>query len=111
MFSKVKCTCISVQTQIRKDTRKSSRYDQTNDFAYLIETVGLVMQDVYPDGNCLFASICDQLRIRGDFSYTPKYLRRAAVNFLREHPNQVENTIIMMALFLLKTKHKCESIY
>ncbi|XP_053372781.1 uncharacterized protein LOC123559689 [Mercenaria mercenaria] len=69
-----------------------------NHFGDLVESVGLTMKDVYPDGNCLFTSICDQLRIRGDFSYTPRDLRHAAVDYLREHPNQDDGTPLLAFL-------------
>ena len=71
-----------VSTRV-KETRHSTGFSE------LVESVGLIMKDVYPDGNCLFTSVCDQLRVRGDFSYTPRDLRHAAVDFLRENPNQV----------------------
>ncbi|XP_060604081.1 uncharacterized protein LOC132756952, partial [Ruditapes philippinarum] len=51
-----------------------------------IEDKGLVPHDVYPDGNCLFSAIVDQLRVQGDFSFTPQTLRQSAVNYLRRYP-------------------------
>lgn len=49
----------------------------------------LVAHDVYPDGNCQFSAVIDQLRMQGNFCYTVPSLRRAAVNFLRDHPYTV----------------------
>ena len=52
----------------------------------LAEGNNLVVHDVYPDGNCMFGAVVDQLRIRGMFSYTIQNLRQAAVDYLRAHP-------------------------
>ena len=54
-----------------------------------IEDKGLTPHDVYPDGNCLFAAIIDQLRVQGDFSFTSYTLRQSAVNYLRRNPATV----------------------
>ena len=51
--------------------------------------MGLTVRDVSSDGNCLFAAIVDQLRVRGDFRYTQENLRLAAVEYLRNHPKAV----------------------
>ncbi|XP_060580449.1 uncharacterized protein LOC132737206 [Ruditapes philippinarum] len=57
-----------------------------------IEHKGLVPHDVYPDGNCLFSAIVDQLRVQGDFSFTPQTLRQSAVNYLRRYPATVRTS-------------------
>ncbi|XP_052804389.1 uncharacterized protein LOC128234279 isoform X2 [Mya arenaria] len=64
----------------------------------LMSEKDLVARDVYPDGNCAYAAIIDQLRVRGDFRYTVKTLRQAAVQFLRDNPNAEDDT--PLALFL-----------
>jgi hypothetical protein len=60
-----------------------------------IEAKGLVPHDVYPDGNCLFAAIVDQLRVMGDFSFTLHTLRQSAVEYLKEHPTAVSAFSVM----------------
>lgn len=55
----------------------------------LVASEGLVVKDFYPDGNCLFAAVVDQLRVRGEFFFTSKTLRTAAVEHLRKFPYQV----------------------
>ena len=51
--------------------------------------LGLIVRDVISDGNCLFAAIVDQLRMKGDFRYTQENLRVAAVEYLRNNPTAV----------------------
>ncbi|XP_060568189.1 uncharacterized protein LOC132726826 isoform X2 [Ruditapes philippinarum] len=63
-----------------------------------IEDKGLVPHDVYPDGNCLFSAIVDQLRVQGDFSFTPHTLRQSAVNYLRRYPATDDGTSLSMFL-------------
>ncbi|KAK3583054.1 hypothetical protein CHS0354_003998 [Potamilus streckersoni] len=58
----------------------------------LVEQEGLIVKDVFPDGNCLFTAVVDQLRVRGNFNFTPSTLRAAAVAFLRENPKQHDGT-------------------
>ncbi|XP_045209765.2 uncharacterized protein LOC123561456 [Mercenaria mercenaria] len=64
----------------------------------VIEKKGLVPHDVYPDGNCLFAAVVDQLRIRGDFSFTTHTLRQSAVKYLKENPTTNDGTPLEMFL-------------
>jgi hypothetical protein len=47
------------------------------------------IRDVYPDGNCMFGTVIDQLRVRGDFRYTVRTLRKDVVDYLKENPNAV----------------------
>ncbi|XP_052286182.1 uncharacterized protein LOC127881955 isoform X2 [Dreissena polymorpha] len=47
---------------------------------------GLEVNDVPPDGNCMFTAICDQLQALNDMSYTPRTLREKAVIWLRDNP-------------------------
>ena len=61
-----------------------------------IENKGLIPHDVYPDGNCLFAAIVDQLRVQGDFSFTSHTLRQSAVNYLKENPTAVSTDLILL---------------
>lgn len=57
----------------------------------LIKEKNLVAVDVIPDGNCQFASVVDQLRVHGIFTYTVSTLRHAAVDYLRNHPFAVNS--------------------
>ncbi|XP_052286841.1 uncharacterized protein LOC127882314 isoform X2 [Dreissena polymorpha] len=47
---------------------------------------GLEVNDVPPDGNCMFTAVCDQLQTHNDFSYTASTLREMAVFWLQDHP-------------------------
>mgnify|MGYP000184527501 CR=1 FL=1 len=55
----------------------------------LMKEKELIPVDVYPDGNCQFASVVDQLRVHGIFIYSAHTLRLAAVDYLRKHPYAV----------------------
>jgi hypothetical protein len=37
------------------------------------------LEDVIPDGNCMFRAVLDQLNINGDLGYNPQSLRLKAV--------------------------------
>ncbi|XP_045209769.2 uncharacterized protein LOC123561458 [Mercenaria mercenaria] len=69
-----------------------------NQLRDVIGNKGLVPHDVFPDGNCLFAAVVDQLRIRGDFSFTTHTLRQSAVKYLKENPFTDDGTPIEMFL-------------
>ncbi|XP_045209768.2 uncharacterized protein LOC123561457 isoform X2 [Mercenaria mercenaria] len=71
----------------------------------VIEDKGLVPHDVYPDGNCMFAAVVDQLRIRGDFSFTTHTLRQSAVKYLKENPTTDDGTPLQMFLTDGETWH------
>lgn len=60
-------------------------------FDDLVQSVGLKVKGIHADGNCLFSAVVDQLRIRGEFFYTARSLRQAAVDYLTENPLQVWN--------------------
>lgn len=57
-----------------------------------------VVHDVYPDGNCVFGTVTDQLRVRGDFRYTVQSLREAVVEYLRTNPKAEDGTPLEMFL-------------
>lgn len=57
----------------------------------VLKNEDLECYDVVPDGNCLFASVVDQLRIRGIFHFTVDGLREVTVAYLRENPFSVSN--------------------
>ena len=54
------------------------------------------IRDVYPDGNCMFGTVIDQLRVRGDFRYTVHTLRTAVVDYLRDNPKAVSLTLNLL---------------
>ncbi|KAK3583056.1 hypothetical protein CHS0354_004001 [Potamilus streckersoni] len=58
----------------------------------MIESRNLVIHDVYPDGNCLYAAVVDQLRTCGVFHWTCFSLREAAVQYLRSNPLEEDGT-------------------
>ncbi|XP_052253820.1 uncharacterized protein LOC127860069 [Dreissena polymorpha] len=72
------------------------KYPSTNSldpqclFDDLVASVGLNVRNVSADGNCMFTAVVDQLRIHGNFTYTPRMLRAAVVGFLRQNP-QLDN--------------------
>ena len=70
----------------------------------LVAKEGLVVKDVYPDGNCLFAAVVDQLRVRGEFYFTSRTLRKAAVEHLKQYPFQVSGQFALPYLFGYKTE-------
>jgi len=45
----------------------------------LADHYGFVIKNIIPDGNCMFNAIVDQLRISGNYDFTPQSLRKAAV--------------------------------
>ncbi|XP_061175918.1 uncharacterized protein LOC133184861 [Saccostrea echinata] len=53
---------------------------------------GFELEDVIPDGNCMFRAVVDQLNVNGDFGYTPQSLRLKAVRFLRKNPCQSDGS-------------------
>lgn len=55
----------------------------------MVEKNNLVIRDVYPDGNCMFGTVVDQLRVRGDFTYTTQSLRKEVVDYFRKNPTAV----------------------
>ena len=63
--------------------------DSELQFDEMVQSVGLIVKEIHPDGNCLFSAVVDQLRISGDFSYTAHTLRQATVDFLTKNPCQV----------------------
>ncbi|KAK3107298.1 hypothetical protein FSP39_011340 [Pinctada imbricata] len=58
----------------------------------LSESIGREIHDVLPDGNCMFRSIIDQLRMQGELDWTAMSLRTKAVEYLRENPHQDDGT-------------------
>lgn len=50
------------------------------------------MQDVQPDGNCMYRSVIDQLRIQGVIDLTAGRLRQLAVAYLKENPYHEDGT-------------------
>ncbi|KAJ8316025.1 hypothetical protein KUTeg_006039 [Tegillarca granosa] len=57
-----------------------------NHLTTLAKTLGLTVYDVQPDGNCMYRSVIDQLRIHGVFDLTAGLLRQQAVTYLTENP-------------------------
>ncbi|PIS57386.1 hypothetical protein CJI97_000423 [Candidozyma auris] len=49
---------------------------------------GLKIEEIKPDGHCLFASIQDQLKERGGVSVTVETLRREAAEYIRQHRDE-----------------------
>ena len=55
------------------------------------------IRNVVPDGNCMFAAIVDQLDLAGNLDgFTPRSLRQAVVDFLRDNPESEDGTHYMM---------------
>ncbi|XP_062613070.1 uncharacterized protein LOC134274844, partial [Saccostrea cucullata] len=53
---------------------------------------GFELEDVIPDGNCMFRAVVDQLNVNGDLGYTPQSLRLKAVRYLRQNPCQSDGS-------------------
>ncbi|XP_061184367.1 uncharacterized protein LOC133192367 [Saccostrea echinata] len=64
----------------------------------LTETIDCEIHDVVPDGNCLFRSVVDQLRMNGEFHWTARTIRHKAVEFLRENPCHEDGSHLGMFL-------------
>lgn len=81
-------------------TEKCSKImtESGNRLEQLVSGDGLHVHDVVADGNCLFAAVVDQLRMYGQFFYTPQTLRQAAVDYLRTHPTQDDGTPLHLFL-------------
>jgi len=47
----------------------------------------LVQHDIIPDGNCLFSSIADQLKIRQNIETNAQQLRIEASEYIKSHPD------------------------
>jgi OTU domain-containing protein 6 len=69
-----------------------------NNMEQLTESIDCEIHDVVPDGNCLFRSVVDQLRMNGEFHWTASTLRRLAVEFLRANPNHEDGSHLAMFL-------------
>lgn len=78
------------------EQKKRTKCATGPELSAMVESIGLTLKDAYPDGNCLFTSVVDQLRIRGDFSYTARDLRLAAVGYLQAHPCQVNQLNLIL---------------
>lgn len=55
----------------------------------IISEKDLIPHDVYPDGNCLFAAVIDQLHVHNDFSFSAHSLRLQSVDYIRHNPTVV----------------------
>lgn len=64
------------------------------EFNRFVETKDLVAHDVFPDGNCQFGAVLDQLRSHGDFRLSLDEIRQAAVDYLRQNPTAVSTLCI-----------------
>ncbi|XP_062572452.1 uncharacterized protein LOC134234405 [Saccostrea cucullata] len=65
---------------------------------HLSESIDCEIHDVVPDGNCLFRSVVDQLRMNGEFHWTAKTIRLMAVEFLRANPQHEDGSPLAMFL-------------
>lgn len=64
----------------------------------LADSIDCEIHDVVPDGNCLFRSVVDQLRMNGEFYWTANTLRHRAVEYLRHNPTHEDGTHLAMFL-------------
>lgn len=64
----------------------------------LADSIDCEIHDVVPDGNCLFRSVVDQLRMNGEFYWTANTLRHKAVEYLRHNPTHEDGTHLAMFL-------------
>lgn len=56
------------------------------------------IHNVTPDGNCMFAAVVDQLELQNDRSFSPRRLRQACVDFLRDNPESEDGTPYVLFL-------------
>ncbi|KAJ8316377.1 hypothetical protein KUTeg_006391 [Tegillarca granosa] len=78
--------------------RSSRRCQMENNMEEYARTNGFIMMDVPYDGNCMFASVVDQLWTCGVLEFTTRSLRSAAVRYLNENPHQEDGTHTKMFL-------------
>lgn len=64
----------------------------------LADSIDCEIHDVVPDGNCLFRSVVDQLRMNGEFGWTANTLRHRAVEYLRHYPTHEDGSHLAMFL-------------
>ncbi|XP_052804454.1 uncharacterized protein LOC128234319 [Mya arenaria] len=58
----------------------------------VMEEKNFEIHDVYPDGNCFFTAVVDQLNVQGERGFDADELRLAAVQFLSDNPNAEGDT-------------------
>ncbi|CDR37238.1 CYFA0S01e08790g1_1 [Cyberlindnera fabianii] len=84
------------QAQIEEERRKAEeeaalqpdyKKIEEEDIAQLCQFQGVTPFDIKPDGNCLFASIADQLKTRQNIDVSIQELRTKACNHIRADPN------------------------
>ena len=75
MYDKINKSSIKINALISLGELPRTRY--LKDIA---ESNGFEMKDTAPNGNCMFQSVADQLKINGDFRFTSFSLR---VNVVR----------------------------
>ncbi|XP_060077559.1 uncharacterized protein LOC132557089 [Ylistrum balloti] len=78
-----------------QNCRASKMFDNMEKLA---ESAGFDIQDVLPDGNCMFRAIVDQLRMRGDLTMTAGKLRENVIQYLRDNPCSEDGTHMQMFL-------------
>ncbi|KAH3701335.1 hypothetical protein DPMN_076319 [Dreissena polymorpha] len=92
--SEAQCDVNDLGNPENKILKKTLDGNKTHSFDAMFSRLGFTMRNVSSDGNCLFSAMVDQLRIRGVYEYTPRSLRTAAVNYLRQNPQLDDNTDI-----------------
>lgn len=78
-----------IQEEARKeqDSQPDLRGMELDQINKLCEMKNLVQYDITPDGNCLYSSIADQLKIRQNIEVTVKELREKAGEFITANPD------------------------
>ncbi|XP_052253796.1 uncharacterized protein LOC127860066 isoform X3 [Dreissena polymorpha] len=94
VHSEAQCDVNDLGNPENKILKKTREENKTHSFDAMFSLLGFTMRNVSSDGNCLFSAMVDQLRIRGVYEYTPRSLRTAAVNYLRQNPQLDDNTDI-----------------
>lgn len=84
------------KNKIRSDAAKEAegqtdyRAIELKSLGQLCDKLGLAQHDIKPDGNCLFASIADQLELRHGTNATVSELRKRVAKHIGQHESQFQ---------------------
>ncbi|KAJ8316027.1 hypothetical protein KUTeg_006041 [Tegillarca granosa] len=73
-------------------SRKQDQMMQISLVQALAESAGFEIHDVMPDGNCMYRSVVDQLRMHGELEISALSLRQMSVEFLTDNPCHEDGT-------------------
>ncbi|EEQ36737.1 hypothetical protein CLUG_00860 [Clavispora lusitaniae ATCC 42720] len=77
----------AIKAEAREEAANSVDYRaiEQESMTKLLDSQGLTLHEIKPDGHCLFSSIQDQLRLRRNLELSVSELRKAAADYIRAH--------------------------